>query len=67
MMTFGISELSFCIQCETWINPSADVTLHTSLALGRFTSDEDVISGHFHPQLFFLFYFFFLFLPYLSS
>lgn len=60
MMAFGISQLSICVQCETWINPSADVTLHTSLALSRFTSAKDVFLDHFHPQYFPLFYFFFL-------
>lgn len=67
MMAFGISQLSFCIQSETWINPSADVTPNTSLAPGWFTSDEDVILGHFDPQLFFHFYFFFLSALYFSS
>lgn len=49
-MAFGISRLSICVQGETWINPSADVTLHTSLAPSRFTSAEDVFLDYFHPQ-----------------
>lgn len=67
MRAFGISQLSFCVQSETWINPSADVTLHTSLELSWFISDEDVILGHFHLQLFFHFYFLFLSVLYLSG
>lgn len=52
MTAFGIYQLSFSIQSETWINLSADVTPYTSLAPGWFTSDEDVILGHFTQNYF---------------